>query len=74
VSGSGDFFSSNGGGVVKNGSGLNGGGVGISDFVSNLYHQQPHVSSVNGSVSMSNVDPLNSSVDGAMKLNANDLN
>ncbi|CAJ2628679.1 unnamed protein product [Trifolium pratense] len=79
VSGSGDFFSSNGGGVVKNGSGLNGGvggGVGISDLISNLYHQKTQVSSVNGSVSMSNVDSSNRSDDGAMKLNvnANDLN
>jgi hypothetical protein len=76
VSGSRDFFSSNGGVVVKNGSDLNGGGVGISDFISNLYYQQPQVSSVNGSVSMSNVDPSNRSVDGATKLNANakDLN
>jgi hypothetical protein len=74
VSGSGDFFSSNGDGVVKNGSDLNGGGVAISDLISNLYYKQPRVSSVNGPVSMSNVDPSNRCVDGATKLNAKDLN
>ncbi|KAK2457350.1 hypothetical protein QL285_004629 [Trifolium repens] len=59
VSGSGDFFSSNGDGVVKNGSDLNGGGVAISDLISNLYYKQPQVSSINRSVSISNVDPSN---------------
>jgi hypothetical protein len=66
VSSSGDFFSSNGAGVVKNGSYLNGGGVGVSDLISNVYYQQPQVNSQNGSVSISNVEAVNS--------NSNDLN
>ncbi|XP_058760589.1 uncharacterized protein LOC131633927 [Vicia villosa] len=60
-SNSNDFFS-NGGGVVKKGSDSNG-SVGISDLISNLYHQQ------NGSALKSNVgstSPKNS--------NVNDLN
>jgi hypothetical protein len=61
VSSSGDFFSSNGAGSY-----LNGGGVGVSDLISNLYYQQPQVNSQNGSVSISNVEAVNS--------NSNDLN
>lgn len=62
-SNSNEFFS-NGGGVVKKGSDSNG-SVGISDLISNLYHQQ----NGSGSASMSNVVPTS-----PKNLNVNDLN
>ncbi|CAI8617447.1 unnamed protein product [Vicia faba] len=61
-SSSNDFFSNGGGAVVKKGSDSNG-SVGISDLISNLYHQQ------NGSALKSNVGSTS-----PKKSSVNDLN
>ncbi|CAI8597631.1 unnamed protein product [Vicia faba] len=61
-SSSNDFFSNGGGPVVKKGSDSNG-SVGISDLISNLYHQQ------NGSALKSNVGSIS-----PKKSSVNDLN